>query len=138
MRKNCLAWTERYANIISNLSNSDSAIIQNHVLHYFNVFIGCWLAQATRTSIVIDICSVFLKPVIPQLNFYSAHSRRVKRHSQHFKYPCTFNFIFYTGLNTVSLIHFVEHTKTRLIFLFVKNKLTIQNGWTTNLFICQK
>ena len=54
-------------------------------------------------------------------------------HSRHSKCSCTFNSIFYTRLNSVSLIHFFrfrkEHTKTRLTFLSVKNKLTIQNGW---------
>ena len=63
-----------YANIISNLSNSDSTIIHNHFVHCFKVFIGCWSARATRTSIVIDIFSTFFKPVIPQLNLYSAYS----------------------------------------------------------------
>ena len=42
-------------------------------LHCFNVFIGCWLARATWTSIIIDIFSAFLKPVIPQLNLCSAY-----------------------------------------------------------------
>ena len=36
----------------------------NHFLHCFNVFICCWRARATRTSIVIDIFSACLKPVI--------------------------------------------------------------------------
>ena len=69
-------------------------------------------------SLVIDIFSAFLKPVILQLNLCSAHSRHAKRHSQYFKFPCTLDFNFYTKLNTVSLIHFFkllkigEHTKT--------------------------
>ena len=46
----CLAWVERYANIIGNLSNRDSMIIQNHFLHCVNVFICCWRYRATRTS----------------------------------------------------------------------------------------
>ena len=63
-------------NIISNLSNSVSAFIQNHFLQCFYVFIGYWRAQATRISIVIDIFLVFLKSVTPKLNLCSAHSRR--------------------------------------------------------------
>ena len=62
-RKNSLAWAERYANIISNLSNSDSTINQNHFLHCFNIFIGFWRARATRMSNITDIFSAFLKPV---------------------------------------------------------------------------
>ena len=85
---------------------TSSAASQNHVLHCFIVFIGCWRARATRTKIVIGIFSAFLKLVIPQLNLCSACSRLTKCHSQHFKCPCTFNLIFYTKLNTVSLIHF--------------------------------
>ena len=54
--------------------NSDSTIIQNHFLYCFNVFIGCWSVRATRASIVIDIFSAFLKPVIPQLNLCSPNS----------------------------------------------------------------
>ena len=56
----------------------------------------------------LDIFTAFFKPVLPQLNLCSAHSRLAKYHSQHFKYPCIFNFIFYTRLNTHSLIHFFE------------------------------
>ena len=50
IRKNCLAWAERYANIISNLFNSDSTIIQSYFLHCFNVFISCWRAEAISTT----------------------------------------------------------------------------------------
>ena len=103
------------------LCHSDSTIIQNHFLYCFNVFIGCWHDRAPRNSIVINIFSTFLKQVISQLNLCSAHSRLAKRHSQHFKSPCTFNLIFYTKLNTVCLFDpFFFESKTRL-----------------NLFICQ-
>ena len=134
--KICSAWAERYANVISNLSNSDSTIIQIYFLHCFNVIINYWRVWATRMSIVIDKLSAFFKPVIPLLNLCSARCRLAKHfNSQHFKCSCTFNFIFYTNLNTFSLVHFSngkkieEHTKTRLNFLSVKNKLTIQNDW---------
>ena len=66
----------------------------------FNLVIGCWLAGATRTSIVIDIFSAFFKPVIPQLNLCSAYIRIAKRRSQHF--------ILYTRFNSVSLINIFE------------------------------
>ena len=82
-------------------------------------------SRETRTSIVIDVFSAFLKPVIPQLNLCSAHSV----HSPNFtlKCSCTFNFIFYTKLNTVSLDS---------LFRIVKNRRAHHN--TSNLFICQK
>ena len=52
-------------------------------------------ARTTRTSIAMSIFSAFLKPfTIPQMNLCSAHSRVAIRHSQHFIYCCTFNFIF--------------------------------------------
>ena len=62
---------------------------------------------ASMFSSVVDF-SAFDKPVIPQLNLCSTHSRLAKRHSRHFNCPRTFNLIFYTKLNTVSLIHFFE------------------------------
>ena len=64
-----------------------------------------------KTSVKIAILSAFVKPVTPPLNLCSAHSRLAKCHSQHFKYPCTFNLIFYTKLNTASLIHFFRIVK---------------------------
>ena len=94
IRKNCLAWVELYANISSNHS-SNSTIIRNQFLHCFNVLIGCWRVRANSTSIVIDIFSAFLKPVIPQLNLCSAHNWLTKCHSQYNKWLCTFNFFFF-------------------------------------------
>ena len=55
--------------------STSSIIIQNNFLYCLNVIIGCWRARATRTSIVIDIFSAFLTPVIPQLNLCSGYSR---------------------------------------------------------------
>ena len=123
-----MAWAGQYENIISNLlCNSDWTVIQNNFLLCFNVFIGCWRARPTATSIVIYIFSGMLKPIIPQLNLCSAYRRLAKCHNQHFKCPCTFNFIFYTKLNTISGINF---------FRLIKNRRAHQN--TTNRFICQK
>ena len=61
---------------------------------------------ASMFSSVVDV----LERPGPQLNLCSAHSRLAKRHSQHFKCPCKFNLIFYTKLNTVSLIHIILST----------------------------
>ena len=110
------------------LSNSDSMIIQNYFLNCFNVFNGCWCARATRTIIVIDIFSAFLKSVIPQLNLCCAHSRLVKHHSQHLKCLCTFNFIFFTQI----LIQFLLDPFIRML----KTRRGHQNS--THIFICQK
>ena len=66
--------------------------------------------------------------VIPWLSkIIFCFSWLAKRLNQHFKCPCIFNLIFYTKLNTVSLIHF---------FRIVKNRKVHHN--TTNLYICQK
>ena len=96
-RKNCLAW----ANDMATWSATSLMVIQrlSKTIIFFT---------ATKTGIVIDIFSAFLKSVIPQLNLCSAHSRLAKLYSQHLKYPGIFNLIFYTELNTVSLIHFFE------------------------------
>ena len=90
-------------NIISNHSNNDSTIIRNNFLHCFNVFIGCWGARATSTSIVIGIFSAFLKPVSTTIELDSFNAT-----VNISNVLCTFNLIFYTKLNTVSLIHLFE------------------------------
>ena len=54
-------------------------IIQNHFLYGLNIFIGCWRARLITTRIIIDIFSATLKPIIPQLNLCSAHSRLTKQ-----------------------------------------------------------
>ena len=72
-----------------------------------------------------DIFSAFLKPVIPQSNSFSAHSRLAKRYSQHFKCNCIFNFIFTQNLSCLNPF-----------FRKVKNRRARQN--MTNLFIRQK
>ena len=95
-RKNCLKWAERYVNIISNFSNSDSAIIPNHFLHHINDFIACW----RQISSLIDW------PSLSRIYHNRTCVLRAKSHNQYFKCHCTFHFIFYTKLNTVSLIHF--------------------------------
>ena len=50
IRKNCTAWANRYADILSNFSNSDSTILRNDFLHYFSVLIGCWRAGPSRAK----------------------------------------------------------------------------------------
>ena len=82
-------------------------ILQWFIIIYFTVslFFGCWRTLVTRTSVVINIFSAFVKQVIPELHMCSAHSRIVKRHSQHLKCASTFNSIFYRKLNTISWIH---------------------------------
>ena len=76
----------------------------------FNVFIGCWCARATRANIL----SASLKPSIPQLNLWSVHSRLAEWHSQHLKCLWIINLIWYTKLNTVSLIHFSNSKKSKI------------------------
>ena len=66
-----------------------------------------WAKPSHFTELDV-LFSVLALLVIPQLNLCSARRRIAKRHSQHFKCPCTFNFIFYTKVNTVSLIYLFE------------------------------
>ena len=89
IHKNCLIWAK--SAIISNLSNRDSPIIQNHFLHCCNVMIGCWWSLISSR---------------PSLNWFYLNWTCVLIYSQDFKYPFTFNFIPYTKLNTNYLIHF--------------------------------
>ena len=119
-----MASAEQYANIISNLSNK---------LYCFNVFICYWRARAIRTSIVIDIFSAFLKPVIPQLNLCCARSRLAKvtvKISNVLAYLISFF--------TQNLIQFLWSIFFEYLsfVLFVKNKLTIQNGGYCQQTMC--
>ena len=58
------------ANMIRNLSNSNSTIIRNYFLHSLDIFIGCWHTRPTRMSSAVDIFCAFLKPVIRQLKLW--------------------------------------------------------------------
>ena len=71
--------------------------------------------------------STFLKPVLAQLNLYSAHSRLIKSHRQYFKMSLHISFHF---LQKTSLSFFDPFCRIikKPYFLSVKNKLTIQNG----------
>ena len=62
-----ITWHE--PNDMPRLSATSLIEIQRLSKIIFFTFIVYWRAPATRTSIVIDIFSAFLKPVIPQLNF---------------------------------------------------------------------
>ena len=55
----------RYAGILSNFSNSDSTILHNNFLHCFSVFIGCWRAGPSRSSVVIHLFSTFCEELVP-------------------------------------------------------------------------
>ena len=92
--KNCMAWTNRYADILSNFSNSDSTILHNNFLHCFSVLIGCWRAGPSRASVIIHLfskLSVF-EHLIPFFTQNLMHilwsiffdSRKSPTHAKHF------------------------------------------------------
>ena len=51
IRKTCMARANRYVNILSNFSTSDSMIFWNHFLHCFNIFIWCLRAGTSSARI---------------------------------------------------------------------------------------
>ena len=108
-----VAWSNRNANIIRNLSNSDS--ICCHVVS------GRWCAQATSTNFVIDVFLAFFEPVILQLNLCSVKSKLAIRHCQQMKRSWTIDLLF---------------SNTKLI----KKKCEYLNLWNfkiTVLFYCK-
>ena len=56
-----IAWHELSDMATSSATSLILTISQNHFLYCLNVFMGCWRAPATRTSIIIKIFSVFLE-----------------------------------------------------------------------------
>ena len=88
------------------------AIIQDHIHHCFNVFIGYLSARETRTSIIINIFLAFLKPVIPQLNLCE-----VKVNSERQIFGETFhgNFIYSQSFSQKS----AERKSPKKYFLYV-------------------
>ena len=91
-----------------------------------NIFIDCWSARATRTSIVIDIFPAFLKPIITQLNLNLIDSPNVTVNISNV-------LAYFISFFTQKLIHF---TLWSISSNSQKNRCTHQN--TTNLFSCQK
>lgn len=45
--KNCMAWVNNMATILSHFSNSDSVIVHNKFCHCFNIVMRYWCAEAS-------------------------------------------------------------------------------------------
>ena len=75
IRKNFMAWANRYANIISDFSDCDSAIVHNHFFHFFYVFINCWCAGAFGAFVIFNVVTAILETLIPLLSSCFTHSR---------------------------------------------------------------
>ena len=74
IRKNCMAWDNRYADILINFSNSDSTILHNNFLQCFSVSIGCWRAGPSKASVVIHLFSTFCEELVPLVNTFLTYS----------------------------------------------------------------
>ena len=135
IRKNCMARAKRYADILSNFSNSDSTILYNNFLHCFSVFIGCWRAGPSRASVVIHFFSTFCEELVPLVNTFLTYSTLTVCHFQHFKWFSALNSTFYTKFDAYSLIHFFRQRKigntrkTRLTFMPLTNKQKMLYCW---------
>ena len=75
IQKNFMAWANRYANIISDLSDCDSAIVHNHFFHFFHVCISCWCAEASGAFVIFNVFTAILKTLILLVNSCFTHSR---------------------------------------------------------------
>ena len=135
IRKNCMAWANRYADILSNFSNSDSTILHNNFLHCFSVFIGCLRAGPSRASVVIHLFSTFCEELVPLLNTFLTYSTLTVCHVQYFKCFWALNYIFHTKFDAYSLIHFFRQQniantrKTLLTFMPLTSKPRILYCW---------
>ena len=78
--KNCMAWANRYADILNNCSNS--------------VFIACWRAGSSRATVVIHLFSTFCEELIPLINTFLTYSTLTICHFQHFECFWALNSIF--------------------------------------------
>ena len=100
------AWAKRYAEILSNFSNSDLTILHKNFLHCFSVFIGCWRAGPFRASVIIHLFSTFCEELALLVNTFLTYSTLTVCHFRHFKCFWALNSIFYTKFDAYSLIHF--------------------------------
>ena len=108
-------------------SSANSLTVQNHFLYCLYVFIGCWRARATRTSIVTDIFSAFLKTgyttnwtcvlLIVDSPNATVNISNILVH---------LNSFFTQNLKQFLWSIFSNSKKSKCI---LKNKLTIQNDW---------
>ena len=132
IRKNCMAWANRYADILSNFSNSDSTILHNNFLHCFSVFIGCWRARA---SVVIHLFSTFCEELVPLVNNFLTYSTLTVCQFQRFKCFWALNSISYTKFDAYSMIHsfrqqkIANTRKTFLTFMPLTNKQKMLYCW---------
>ena len=135
IRKNCMAWANRYADILRNFSNSDLTILYNNFLHCFSVFIGCWCAGPSWASVVIHLFSTFCEELVLLVNTFLTYSTLTVCHFQHFKCFWALNSIFYTKFYAYSLIHCFQQQKiantrkTLLTFIPLINKQKMLYCW---------
>ena len=128
IQENCMAWANRYADILSNFANSDSTILHNNFLHCFSVLNGCWRAGPSRASVVIHLLATFCEELVPLVNTFLTYSTLTVCNFQHFKCFWALNSIFYTKFDAYSLIHFFRQQKiantrkTLLAFMPLTNR----------------
>ena len=133
--KNCMAWANRYADILSNFSNSDSMILHNNFLHCFSVFISCWRAGPSRASVVIHLFSTFCEKLVPLVKTFLTYSTLTVCHFQYFECSWVLNSISYTKFVACSLINFLRQQKiantrkTLLTFMPLINKRKMLYWW---------
>jgi len=76
IRQNFMAWANWYANIISDFSDCNSAIVHNNFFHFFHVdFIGCWCAGASGAFVIFNVFTAILEMLISLVNSCFTHSR---------------------------------------------------------------
>lgn len=122
MHKNCMAWANRYTDILGKFFNSDLTILHNNFRHCLNVFINCWPAEPPRVAFVINIHSGFCVELVLLINisiFCTKYTRQMPQSTFQVSWCTSFYF------STQNLIQILLSN-----FFDSKNRQTHQNTST--------
>jgi len=72
--RNCLAWSKADAYIFSNLSDSQTAILENQMTNCIDVNVICWRGRSSTSGIFINLRSSSFETTVPLKTLRSAHT----------------------------------------------------------------
>ena len=85
--QNCLAWSKADAYVFSNLSDSQTAILENQMTNCIDVNVVCWRGRSSTSGIFINWRSSCFETTVPLKTLCSAHtftSEGLLKHFPHF------------------------------------------------------
>ena len=72
--QNCLTWSKADAYIFSNLSDSQTAILENQIMNCINVNVICWRGRSSTSGIFIHRSSSCFEMTVPIKTLRSART----------------------------------------------------------------